>query len=221
MKPLADKNQKLIARYPFLTEVMQQPLHPVAPTEGLLQIDDLSIQVEKADAFLMYRQAINTGLEEDRRWSSWIAALEGPRDGQAGCRGEYLLAIDHEGKIINQLKWPRSRFEDDAKQPVYGWHVFWTKTTKGADGSTCYTDPVWDQVKYLVWVTVHTWYTFVKDFKDKPFGDFIERTMQVTIYTAPKQGFESLEEEANVYEHLHQNSAVTLRRLRYRHARHC
>ncbi len=211
MNPTTDKIQKLIARYPFLTEVMQLPLHPVAPVKGLRQIDDLSIKVEKADAFLMYRQANNTGLELNSRSSSWIAPFEGPRKDQAGRRGEYMLAIDHKGKIVNRIEWPRSRFEDGAKQPVYGWHVFWTGKTRCADGSIGYTNPIWNQVKYLVWVTVHTWHTSIKGFEGKPFGDFIERTMNVTIYTAPKQGFEALEEEANVYEHLHLNNDVTLK----------
>lgn len=211
MKPTADKNRKLISQYPFLEKVIGWPGVPHAPRPDHKRVDDLTIKVERADANLMYRQADNLGLEEGSSGAStWSMPMEGPRNGQAGRRGEYLLAINAEGMIVNRLSWPRSRHEG-AKKPVYGWQVLWTDTTTLTNGETGYTNPIWKETKYLVWVTVKTWHKFIKGFDDTPFGDFIDRTMDVTIYTAPEQGFQALQEEANVYDNLRLSNDVIMK----------
>jgi len=209
MKPTADKNRKLISQYPFLKAIIGAPLDPMSPS--VFESDtvaDLTIKVEKADANLMYRQGKNTGLEDNRNGStSWSMPMEGPRNGQAGKRGNFLFAVGESGGILHQLDWKN----ETPKQPMYGWNALWTGTRTYAKGGKGYTDPIWKETKYLVWVTVEAWYKFIKGFEVTPFGDFIDRTMTITIYSAPEQGFEKLQEEANVYEHLWLDNDVILR----------
>lgn len=204
MKPTADKNLRLIAQYPFLEKIVRAPIDPVSP--GAFDSDTiagLTIKVEKADSNLMYRQGKNTGLEKLGDGScSWSMPIEGPRNGQAGKRGHFMFAIDHSGKVINELDWKNEK----PKEPLFGWHALWGKKL----GPDHFTECLYDQVKYLVWVTVEAWYEFIKGFEDTPFGDFIERTMTVTIYSAPEQGFSKLSDEANVFEHLWLDSNVIL-----------
>lgn len=203
MKPTAQKNQKLIAQYPFLVQVLALPYVPLASKNNLKQVDDLTIKVERADAQLMYRQGKNTGLEAKGGSCSWSMPMAGPRNGQAGKRGHYLLAIDKDGCIINSINWG----DKNSSEPVYGWHSLWATKV----GPEHFTDCLYDQVKYLVWVTVETWYEYIKGFEDTPFGDFIDRTMTVTIYSAPEQGFSKLSDEANVYDHLWLDDDVMIR----------
>jgi len=204
MKPTAEKNRKLIVQYPFLTQILALPYLPLASKDHLKQVDDLTIKVEKADAQLMYRQGKNTGLEDRRSGSnSWSMPVEGPRNGQAGKRGHYLLAIDQDGHIINSINWD----DKNSNEPIYAWHVLWGIKV----GPEHFSDALYDQVKYLVWMTVEAWYEFIKGFENTPFGDFIDRTMTVTIYTAPEKGFSKLRDEANVYDHLWLDNDVVMR----------
>ena len=204
MKPTAQKNQKLIAQYPFLEGIIGAPLDPVTPDafDGDT-VSDLTIKFEKADANLMYKQGKNTGLENRNGSSSWSMPMEGPRDGQAGKRGHFLFAVDHSGAIINELDWKNEK----SKEPIFSWHVLWGQKF----GPDHFSENLYDQVKYLVWVTVEAWYEFIKGFEDTPFGDFIDRTMAVTVFTAPEQGFSKLQEEANVFEHLWIDNDVIMR----------
>ncbi len=204
MKPTAQKNQKLIAQYPFLKEMITAPFEPISP--GVFEKDtvsDLTIKFERADAHLMYRHGKNTGLESRNGSCSWSMPMEGPRKGQAGKRGHLLFAVDHSGKVINELDWQ----EEKPKEPIFGYHALWGKKL----GPDHFTECLYDQVKYLVWVTVEAWHEFIKGFEDTPFGDFIDRTMTVTIYSAPEQGFSKLSDEANVYDHLWLDDDVMMR----------
>ena len=209
MNPNSAKNRKLIDQYPFLAAVINEDMEPHGhPLKNMM--DDLQIRVQKADGDLMFRRASNVGLGD----SSCVFQIGGKREGQVMRRGEYLYAIDNEGTISNHVDWPRNRDEQrELDGEVYAWSVFWTGRTTFANGSMGYTDPIWDKTKYLVWVTVEAWHTDTKD-DDAPggrFGELQDRSVHVTIYSEPEQGFEKLQEEANVYTNLRLDSDVMIR----------
>ena len=214
MKPNAKKNRDLLTQYPFLTAILASPMEPFGISSSLRagsQVDDLAIHVEKADGELMFRSAHNVGLGD----SSYIFQLEGARKDQVMRRCEYLFAIDATGRIINRVDWPRNIDEDRlATGEIYGRTVFWARRIIFADGSLGHADPIWDQVKYLVWVTVETWHTDTKSNDVLPggrFGEFRDRSIDITIYGEPQQGFERLEKESSVYTHLSLDTQLMMR----------
>ncbi len=212
MNPNVSKNRDLIAQYPFVVAILATPMEPfgVAPSlRAGSQVDDLTIRVEKADGDLMYRRAHNVGLGD----SSYLFQLTGKRKDQVMRCGEYLFAIDGEGKIINRVDWPRNDEEQRKTGEVYGWSALWSGRTTFPNGSPGYTDPIWDKVQHLVWVTVEAWHMDTKN-DDVPggrFGKFCDRSVHVTIYGAPEQGFEKLQEESSVYSNLHLDNNTMMR----------
>ncbi len=220
MKPNAEKNQKLIKRYPFVADILKRRMLPDGPVSGeqssyadkmrlATQVDDLAICVEKADGDLMFRRAANIGLDD----YSCAFQLGGKRDGQVMRRGEYLFAIDGEGKIVNRVDWPKNEEERRATGEIYGWSALWAGQGTFPNGERCYKDPIWDRVKYLVWVTIEAWHTDAGDY-DAPggrFGEFRDRLVHITIYGEPEQGFEKLQEESSMFTNLSLDSQVMMR----------
>jgi len=195
MNPSATKNRGLIEQYSFVSGILADRMAP-CDGQGGTSIDDLTIRVEKADGDLMFRRADNVGLGD----SSFIFRLKGDRKDQVMRRGEYLFAIDGEGKIVNRVNWPRNDEKRRTTGEIYGWSALFS--TKHDDGS--YWNPIWDKVKYLVWVTVDVWYSDTKN-DDAPggrFGKFHDRSICMTIYGEPEQGFKKLYEGSSVYENL-------------------
>lgn len=207
MNPNSTKNRKLIRQYPFVADIMRGWLEPYnywvrSPSEAL-KVDDLTIQVQKADGDLMFRRANNVGLGD----SSCVFQISEKRKDQVMRRGEYIFAVDADDVIINRVAFPRNAAEGKLSGNVYAWSVLWA--TK--NGQT-YSNPIWDKVKYLVWVTVEAWHADTKD-DNAPggrFGDFRDRSMKITIYGAPSQGFEKLQEESNVYTNLSLDSRLMI-----------
>jgi hypothetical protein len=194
MKPSARKNMKLMKQYPFVKNIMAMTLEPLALTAHYWQVDDLTIRVQKADGELLYRTGNNTGLGDSR----CLFRTNGLR--QAGKCGEYLFAMDSGGGIINRVCWPRNTEEKRGQSPVYGFFALWGTRKNGM-----LSNPLWDKVEYLVWVSVYTWHDHSGDFDD-PWGEFRNRTMSITIYSKPKCGFQELHEKANIYDHLYLTS---------------
>lgn len=158
----------------------------------------------------MYRRADNVGLGD----SSCIFQFKGNRKDQVMRRGEYLFAIDGKGKIVNRVDWPRN---DDEKRKIngeiYGWTALWTGRVTFANNTEGYSNPIWGEVKYLVWVTVEAWHADTKN-DDVPggrFGEFKDRSIHITIYSEPDQGFEKLQEESSVYSNLSLDSRLMTR----------
>lgn len=204
MKANAPKNCKLMKRYPFLVGLINEDMEPFS-SPLINMAHDLTIKVEKADGELMYRKADNIGLGE----SSCLFAFKGDHKGHVARRGEYIFAIDENNKIINRVNWPRNNDEQrKAGEEIFAWSVLWG--TK--DGKASYSNPIWSKVKYLVWVTVEAWYTDTKNDGALAgrFGIFHDRTVHITIYGRPKQGFEKLQDEASVYEHLRLDSRTMM-----------
>lgn len=209
MNPNASKNRDLIRQYPFLPAIINDDLEPFgSPLSNM--VNDLTICVEKADGDLMFRRADNVGLGD----SSCIFQLKGKRQDQVMRRGEYLFAIDGEGKIVNRVNWPRN---DEEKRKIdgeiYGWTALWTGRVTFANNKEGYSNPIWDKVKYLVWVTVEAWHVDTKN-DDVPggrFGEFKDRSIHITIYGAPDQGFEELQKESSVYSNLSLDSRLMTR----------
>ena len=193
MKHDSEKNQKLLKQYPFIAGILDG---------GAFPANDLTIRVQKADGNLMYCQADNIGLGD----YSCIFQMTEDRKDQVARRGECLYAIDAENKIINLVIWPRNDDERRHKGEIYAWTVLWG-TQKGNDW---YSDPIWEKVKFLIWLTVEDWHIDAgnNDVPEGRFGDFLERSVKITIHTKPKQGFQKLQEDANVYENLVITSSV-------------
>jgi len=199
MKPNARKNQKLIKEFPFLKKIVATKLEPY-DGEGKASLQDLTIQVQKADGDLLYRTANNIGLGEN----SWSSHLKGPRKAQVGRRGEYIFAVDKDGKILKQMGWPRNREEARGKKPRYAYMVLWmTEDGNMLSGS------LHDEVEYLVWVLVNAWHKPSGNM-DNLFGEFCDRTMHVVVYGKPECGFGKLQSSANVYENLYLSSDVLI-----------
>ena len=194
------KNVKLLNQYPFANEILKIPLEP-AHGNGGVGLDDLTISVQKADGDLLFRKADNIGLGDNGH----TFFFEGPRKGQVGKRGEYIFAVDANGKIINRVSWPCNREEQRGQPPLYAWTVLWTGRANFGGDRDLLTVPIWNKAEYLVWVTVKAWYKGTKDM-NRPFGKFVDRSMDIIIYGKPSQGFHKLQEEANVYENLYLDS---------------
>lgn len=191
------KTEKLLKQYPFLTLILKAPMEPFGPDRSKAY-NDLTIKVERADHDLMFRQADNIGLVDN----GFFGYLKGPRASHNGKRGEYLFAIDAEGRFLHRTSWPRNREEERTMGKVYGWNVLWaTKTVRG------FSDPIWNKTEFLVWVTVEAFYKATGDM-ESPFGEFIDRTIEVTVYRKPACGYEKLNLEANVYENLYLTSTI-------------
>lgn len=209
MNPNASKNRDLIKQYPFVSGILSARMEP-HDDKGGTSVNDLTIRVEKADGDLMFRRASNFGLGD----SSCIFQFKGSRKNQVMRRGEYLFAIDGEGKIVNRVNWPRNDEEKrKADGELYGWTALWTGRVTFANNKEGYSNPIWDKVKYLVWVTVEAWHVDTKN-DDAPggrFGEFKDRAVHVTIYGAPDQGFEKLQEESSVYSNLSLDSRLMTR----------
>lgn len=212
MKVSASKNRKLLKQYPFLSEVIGHPLPPVAYADGIWtagsvpRVDNLTIKVQKADGQLMFRQANNIGFGDH----SFSFELSDRRKGQVMRRGESIFAIGAKGKILNAMSWPRNDNEQrNLDSELYARMVLWK--TRHSDGH--YSNPIWDETKWLVWVQVEAWHkdTGRDSEPESRFGDTIERNMYLTLYGMPDCGFEKLFEESNVYEHLRVNDRLLMR----------
>ncbi|OGF82352.1 hypothetical protein A3B18_00150 [Candidatus Giovannonibacteria bacterium RIFCSPLOWO2_01_FULL_46_13] len=208
MNPNASKNRELIKQYPFVSDILSARMEP-HNGQGGTSVNDLTIRVEKADGDLMFRRADNVGLGD----SSGIFQFKGNRKDQVMRRGEYLFAIDGKGKIVNRVNWPRNDEEKRKTGEIYGWSALWTGRVTFANNKEVYSNPIWDKVRYLVWVTVEAWHADTKN-DDVPggrFGEFKDRLIHITIYSAPDQGFEKLREESSAYSNLVLDSRLMTR----------
>src|SRR5690348_9899856 len=104
----AKETSKFAKKYPFIGPITLQRLEPFDDNNGITY-DELTINVKKATGELMFHQADNVGLAGS---TSCIFFVDGKRKGQVMKRAEYLFAIDHEDKIINQIDWPRNCEEE-------------------------------------------------------------------------------------------------------------
>jgi len=180
-----------------------EPLH--GNDDDDCAIDDLSIHVETADGTLMFRRAENVGLREN----SCIFFLDGKRKGQVMKQGEYLFAVDANGKILNRLDWPRNEHDRrNQKGEVYGYHVFWKSRYQSH-----FEEPLFDETKYLVWIKIQCWHKDSKDDSAPPyrFGEFKDRLVDITIYQKPEGGFDKLKQDSNFAEHLYLDEKLIIR----------
>ena len=210
MKPTASKNRELLKQYPFVERIITSRMEPFDGQHGV-KIDDLIIRVEKADGDLMYRRADNVGLGD----SSCIFQFKGNRKDQVMRRGEYAFAVSADGQILNHLNFPRN--DEERRQNLdetYAWMVLWKSKQLNASGTGYLrSNPVWEEARYIVWVTVEAWHIDTKndDVTGSRFGEFRDRAVHVRIYTVPDEGFEELQTNSNVYENLWLDSRVVTR----------
>lgn len=206
MKLDAQKNRSLTKQYPFVSAILLTKMEPVGTGIGA-DVDDLVINVEKADGDLMYRQANNTGLGD----SSFTFSTRKNRKDQVMRQGEYLFAISTTGEIINRVDWPKNDEEARGRDEVYGSSVLWgTKL-----GENHYTNCICNVTEYLVWVTVKAWHKDTKndDGPESRFGELCDRSVMMTIYTEPEIGFSRLREHSCPQENLYLNSNVVMKAM--------
>lgn len=215
MNPNSRKNRELIRQYPFVNDILNQDMEPYGyggkDAIDAKKVDELTIQIQKADGNLMYRQARNAGLGD----SSAFFFMEGPRKGQVMCRGEYVFLVNKADRVIERLDFPRNEMERrDQLEEVYAWHVLWASKDLNASGTGyLHSGPLWDMTKYIVWTTVDSYYKDTKNPTPLGFrlGEFKGRAISVTIYSEPDEGFEKLQEDANVYDNLYLDTRVLTR----------
>ncbi|MES3031124.1 MAG: hypothetical protein V4697_01785 [Patescibacteria group bacterium] len=210
MKVNSEKNRSLIKQFPFIDNILKTEMVPLGTNIRLQKestsVDNLTIRVQKADGDLLFRQAQNSGLGDH----SFIITTEESRKSQVMRVGEYLFAIDDHNTIINRLEWLFNENQSGKRYPVYAKNVLWA--TKNADASSL-SDPIWDNVAYLVWATVSTWHTDtgVNNEPESRFGECLERNIEITIYGKPDCGFRKLDEKSSIWSNLRFNSRVMMR----------
>ena len=180
---------KLLKQFPFLNTIKNRNLNPFERQYGP-NVDDLTIKVERADGNLMYRAPDHVGTNGSK--TRYFTVVSGPKSGLIGKQGEYCYAISHDGEVINSLWQP---FHDD-KQPVYGSDVLWGVRSAGMK-----SDALFESTAYIVWVTVTVLYK-KSGSENWPCGDFVERSMSITVYRPPSEGFSKLEHNATIEDHL-------------------
>ena len=163
--------------------------------------DDLTIRVEEADGHLMYRRADNIGLTGG---TSFGLPDTESRENQVMRKGEYLFTVNKRGVIINQLGWPRN-FEERKERfgdQIFGYlSLFDTVRPNRETNALDYCDPIFEKVKYLVWATVYTWHADTKNEYNR-FGKLKDRSIRITIYSEPVQGFKNLFEGSHMFDYL-------------------
>lgn len=237
MKQNSRKNQRLIKQYPFVMDILDRPMLPIGSwvnknEQEAKKIDDLTICVQKADGNLMYRRADNVAIGNDY---SYILRLDGSRKDLVGRRGEYLFAVDGQGKIINRVDWPSNDAERRATGEVYGKSVFCKRISGFTEEKIEQFEAeavlmsieelskrleMWEgidvsilaKVQYLVWVTIEAWHwdTHNDSRPEGRLGDFHDRSAHITIYKEPDGGFEKLLAEANVFDHLYLDTRTVI-----------
>lgn len=209
MNPGSKKNRELIRQYPFImTGILSSQLEPLGSCGT--DVDDLTIRAEKADGDLMFRRANNIGLQGDE---SCVFSLKNGGVDAVGRRGEYILAVDHDGEVIGCLSWPRNEHERRMLgKEGYARMVFWSDDVTPSFRVAMGRKPNFDEVKHLVWVTVETWHVdlHTDNFSDR-FGNILKRSVSITIYNEPDEGFEKLYETANVFDNLSLDSRLLMR----------
>lgn len=214
MKPDGRKNRALRQQYPFVDKLLSEKyvLEPYgAPEQN--RVDDLSITVQRADGDLLFRRADNIGLGDH----AFLAEVTRRRRNQLGRRGEAIFAIGDHGQILNQLRWPRNpddhpKVVADPKHGQFAREVFngGHRRYVAETGSMPWVDSYLEETHCLVWVTVETWHlkTGKHDQPGDQFGELQERTMAITIYLAPREGFLALATRARLEDHLQLNTRV-------------
>jgi len=214
MKPTASKNRDLIDQYPFISIIMRAHIEPYGGVDER-QVDDLTIKVQKADGDLMWRQADNIGLEDH----SFSFSTAGNRKGQVARRGECIFAISHDNLIINRVDWPRN---DDERRKnrgeIYAWSVFYTSKMRNASNNGyLHANSIVDKMKYMVWVSIEAWHKGSGNHGGVEigarFGKLTERSMEITIYSEPDEGFDKLHENSPLMNHLYLSSNVIMRAI--------
>lgn len=107
MKPNSQKNRKMLGEFPFIgRSILSMTVEPWDDAD-VLRVDSLAIHVEKADGDLMYRRADNVGLGEN----SFCFSSKKERDGQIMRQSEFIVAVDENDTVVNQVFWPKNREE--------------------------------------------------------------------------------------------------------------
>jgi hypothetical protein len=91
--------------------------------------------------------------------------------------------------------------------------LFASKMRNASDTGNLYTNALYKETKYMVWVTVEAWHVDTKSDKapGARFGEFRDRAIHVTIYSAPDEGFATLQQDASPYSNLFLDSRVMTR----------
>lgn len=190
MKPDSKKNKKLRKQYPLLEWILRWGLAPQAGSGGI-QVDDLVIQVKRADGDFLFREARNIGC----LGSETVAdSNKKSRKGQVVKQGEHCFAFSEDGEILNDLQ--HDEGSTSTGLPIYVEQIFWKRIV----GDTR-SEPIFKDVKFLVWVTVVAHYKDSGD-KENPYGEFVDRMLKVTIYKEPKEGFFELYRSSRIDDHL-------------------
>ncbi len=187
---------KLRKQYPFLEKVMNLGFQYPFERNHEPQVGALTIKVARADGDLMYRIPRNVGIYGDR---SALGVVSGPHRGGMAKQGEHLYAISHSGEVINSLPFGMS---DDVRRQmtIYGRDILYRDNHEEIKSGGIHS-----KIAYLTWVTVEAIYKEGGE-EDGLFGEFVERSVEITIYLPPKEGFRELEQKSHIEDHLWLNN---------------
>ena len=190
--------------YPFLSTIFGMDLEPL----GIIQpdiIDRLQVFEDTADGGLMFRQANNLGLGDNRFFYTFRKT--GPRR-QITRQGEYVFVAD-EVRILYGKKWPRNEEERRKRGEYYA-----RDALLGSDGSA-ETATLMDKARYLVWVTAAVVHLDTRNDEapESRFGKLMRRMLDITVYRAPREGWRRLYEESTPEDFLNLNERVCTRAI--------
>lgn len=200
------KIKGLIGQHPFIRDILAIPFDPQGG-EGGNQVDDVIVTVERADHDLMFRQAENVGIGDGGHLIG-----RGPRANQIARQYECVVAVGADNRILDVLRWPNSHRETMSRPLVFAKYVFWAKRN-----GTTLSNPVWNRVERLVWVTVTAWYEDTRASESR-FGEMRSRSVELTIYGKPDIGFERLEMDASLTRNLRVTTNLLSHGMRHNNA---
>ncbi len=184
--------KELAEKFPALENILALELEPWSGES--VRFDRVTVRVEPASRELLFRRGANVALGRDRRYLFNKKQGNGKRVGR---RGEYLFAVDGEHRVANCLIWPQDNPERRRAGDPFVREIFFQEDPGGG--------PLFEQVAYLVWVTVEECYAPTER---GTFGELCGRTAIVTVFPSPTGGFRRLYDEANYEEDLYLNNRI-------------
>ncbi len=186
---MTDPKQKeeFLEQFPVFQNVFDMPyLYDInLMGQGLHRSDKMHIAYEKATGELLFRSGKKFGfIDHQGNFSKTDPSCENHIYAQE----EMLFSLDCEGKIIKTLRWPEANGNDDI--PFFALGIFWDKNDFGEISQN------FSIVQSLVWLTVIERREKLEQGMRNTFGLLRERTVHITVYTKPTNGFGALCREA-------------------------
>lgn len=194
MKSLDQVQQ--IRQHPFLSLLLRSPLQPTTPNKKAQNSTSWSCSVATADVELLCREGCNFGLESEPDMQSCAMSRFGFNTSEVARQGEYLAVIESNSHVRHLLVWPQLPLGLRDTQTIYPWQALSLEYNRD---SNC--EDSLESISHLVWIRVQTVHTLKRAQESSPFGTFLRRTVEYTIYNPPAEGFGALYKQARKRTH--------------------